>query len=180
MSKPIAVSAGHYLEAKGAYNKTYNLYEHDLCWEFALSVLTYLEEADIPTVLVPRGTLTKKIAYINKNSCLCAVEIHLNSVSFNATGAECLYYPRSELGKNLATYCQTAIVNSLHIRDRGIVARDRLVFLSRTNCPAIITESLFLSNDDEVEQYLMHQDGRDMIVDAHVMALKQYYKWRNG
>lgn len=178
MAKPIAISAGHYPEAKGAHNKTYNLWEHDVCYEFALGVIADLEEADIPTVLVPSETLTKKIAYINKRDCLCAVEIHLNSFTQVASGTECLFYPRSSLGKVLAVYCQQALVYNLNLRDRGVVARDRLTFLSRTRCPSVITESLFLNNDLEVSQCLMNQDGRDLIVDAHVKAIKQYYEWR--
>ena len=176
--KPIAISAGHYPEAKGAYNKTHNLWEYDICTNIASIVAIELQELNIPIVFVPTGALTKKIAFINKSDCLCAIEIHLNSASVIGSGTECLYYPRSERGKTLAQFCQTALVFNLSLRDRGLVARERLAFLSRTTCPSVITEALFLNNNVEVESYLLDDHGIKLIVNAHVKALQQYYQWR--
>ena len=148
--KSIAISAGHLPDAKGAYNKTYQLWEHHLCYELALDVAAALYDEGIPVLFVPTGTLTQKIAHINKHNPLCAVEIHLNSWTQVASGTECLYYPRSERGKKLATYLQGYLVDRLGLRNRGVIARKNLVFLSRTNCPAVITESLFLNNDEDL------------------------------
>jgi N-acetylmuramoyl-L-alanine amidase len=178
MVKSVAISAGHYPQAKGAYNKTYGLHEHDLCYGFALNIVALLKDLDIPTLLVPTGTLSKKVTFINKNNCLFAVEVHLNSAKFVATGTECLFYSRSELGKVLAQTLQVELVDALKLRNRGVVPRKKLTFLSRTVCPAVLTESLFLNNDEEVELYLLNQSGKDKIVNAHVKAIKDYYERR--
>lgn len=178
-NKPIAISAGHYPEKQGAYNSTYELQEHTVCYELATGVYEALTDLSIPTIFVPTGTLSKKIAFINSKAPLCAVEIHLNSFVSVANGTECLYYYRSNHGEQLARYCQAALVGKLGLRDRGLVARKNLVFLSKTMCPSVITESLFLNNDTEVSEFLLSNDGKQLIIEAHVMALKEYYNRRN-
>lgn len=173
--KPIAISAGHFPDRKGAFNQNHKLWEFHVCYELALDIAAKLDDQGIPILLVPTGPLVQKIAFINKNNPLCAVEIHLNSFYKVASGTECLYYPSDEKGRILATYLQTSLVNNLHLRDRGIVARKNLAFLAKVNCPRIITESLFLNNDEEVQQYLLTTQGKERIIQGHAEGIAAYY-----
>lgn len=43
--------------------------------------------------------------------------------------------------------------------------------LTRTNCPAILTENFFMDNERECRVYLMTKDGRDQIAMAHFNAI---------
>lgn len=45
--------------------------------------------------------------------------------------------------------------------------------LTRTNCPAVLTENMFQDNKDDVK-LLLSQEGKDKIVKLHVEALKKY------
>lgn len=44
-----------------------------------------------------------------------------------------------------------------------------------TNCPAVLTENLFQDNEQEVD-FLLSEEGKRIIADLHVEALKQYVK----
>ena len=179
--KPIAISAGHLPDSKGAFNKTFKIYEHPIVYELALDVTAALDDFGVDVLFVPTGTLSQKIAFINKSDCLCVVEIHLNSAPAVASGTECLYWFNSVRSKHLAVLLQTALVDELGLRDRGLKEISRRkqrggFFLRDTNCPAVITESLFLNNDQDVEDWIIPQTGRDRIVKAHAYGLKWYYR----
>lgn len=183
--KPIAISAGHLPDPrlKGAHNKTHNLHEHNIVYELAIDTVKALDDLGVEVLFVPTGTLSQKIAFINKSNCLCVVEIHLNSedVPQIVSGTECLYWFNSKASKQLAILLQTALVDELRLRDRGLKEitrrkQDGGYFLRETNCPAVITESLFLNNDQDVGDWIIPQTGRDRIVKAHAYALKEYWR----
>lgn len=44
-----------------------------------------------------------------------------------------------------------------------------------TNCPAVLTENLFMDNRDDVE-FLLSEAGKETIVNVHVEAIKEYLK----
>ncbi|MCM1167758.1 MAG: N-acetylmuramoyl-L-alanine amidase [Ruminococcus sp.] len=44
-----------------------------------------------------------------------------------------------------------------------------------TNCPAVLTENLFMTNRDEVD-YLISESGKQTIVDYHIAAFNDYIK----
>ena len=144
VSNTIAISAGHHPGDSGAKYGIYTEYGEMIKWQ-AL-VIEYLSEYDIHVVIVPSRTLNEKIKYINDLSPIYAIELHLNGNIPNASGCETLYYPGSERGYLLGSYLQDAQVSSCGLRDRGIKERDDLGFLKYTNCPAVITETEFISN----------------------------------
>ena len=45
--------------------------------------------------------------------------------------------------------------------------------LTKTKCPAVLTENLFQDNKEDVK-YLLSKEGKDTLVDIHVKALENY------
>ena len=140
----VCISAGHHPNDSGARYGIYTEYGEMIKWQ-AL-VIEYLSEYGIQPIIVPSRTLNEKIRYINDINPQYAIELHLNGNITNASGCETLYYPGSASGYLLASYVQDAQISSCGLRDRGVKERDDLGFLKYTNCPAIITETEFISN----------------------------------
>ena len=47
--------------------------------------------------------------------------------------------------------------------------------LTKTKCPAVLTENLFMDNKDDVE-FLLSEDGKKIITDIHVNAILKYIR----
>lgn len=80
-----------------------------------------------------------------------ALELHFNSASASANGAEWLHYSGSQGGIKLATAMREAFKAAFPmVTDRGLKPKGRGdrggTFLQMTHCPAIITEPFFGSN----------------------------------
>lgn len=45
--------------------------------------------------------------------------------------------------------------------------------LKNTNCPAVLTENMFMDNKEDIE-FLLSEEGKGIIVDLHVQAIKKY------
>lgn len=119
----------------------------------------------------PPTSLTGKILMVNSENPDFAVDVHLNSLTKPIVrGTEVLYYPGSERGKAIARVFQRHLVRMLVTPNRGIEERVDLGFLKKTRCPAIITESEFISNE-EVALALSQGTMTWEIALAHVKAI---------
>lgn len=161
----IGISAGHYEKAKGAGISGF--YEFDVTLPWAKKLCESLSAyADISPVLIPSGTLSSKINFINKfrPKFYLVLEIHFNSSpNGKARGSETLYCPGSEKGRHAADIIQRAMSSVMppnrgikegwYKMDRpGIVDYDGDIdgdesinaFLLKTNCTAVIIEPEFI------------------------------------
>lgn len=50
-----------------------------------------------------------------------------------------------------------------------------IYILKNTNCPAVLTENMFMDNKEDCD-FLLSEAGKNMIVDLHVAAITQYIK----
>lgn len=124
----VFVSAGHNpLQVGAVFNDTasgnvYTEYSHTL--KYANSLVSALTAIKVPVVLVPSGSLTNKISFINKAAKAgdIAIEIHFNSSpTQKGKGCETLYCPGSSKGEALAKKIQNAIVKAIpSVVDRGV------------------------------------------------------------
>ena len=103
------------------------------------------------------GTMSnsKQVTEINHLNVDFGIELHFNShTDDQMNGAECLH-SGAVYGGLLAFSINTALCESLGVRDRGthvghyrLDNTKRLITMIRdTNCPFVIVEPLFLSND---------------------------------
>ena len=95
----------------------------------------------------------------NKSAATLFISIHCNGVTDpKAHGIETLYCEGSEKGKKIAEIMQQELINATGLTDRGAKPRKDLHVLNRTNAPAILIETAFLSNPEE-ETLLTLQPG---------------------
>ena len=150
----IAIDAGHGSKDPGAVNGIYE--EADIALEIALRVgseaqsrgweVVYTRENDTFVELYNRC----KIA--NNADCDCFVSIHLNSAdSKQANGTETLVYGPNRSATRLAEIVNRNMVNATGFRDRGVKYRSELCVLKHTKMPAILVETGFISNNEEVK-----------------------------
>ena len=87
------------------------------------------------------------------------VSIHANASDINpeANGIETLYFPSDAdivtdvfTSYNFAEMMQKKLVARLQTTDRGIVQRPNLVVLRKTNMPAILVETAFVTNKNDL------------------------------
>lgn len=145
----IAVDAGHGGKDPGAHKE--GIKEKEVNLEIAKYLKQDLEELDYEVIMTRDDDtlegLYHRAQIANEMDCDIFVSIHNNAASnSNAKGSEVLYYPDSENGKQLADCIQRNLVNALKRPDRGLKPDDRFVVLNSTLMPAVIVESLFITN----------------------------------
>lgn len=166
-------------------------FEYDSNYEIANEIKKSLDEIGIDSILTynsPIGVdnnLKERVRFANslqttKNKIF--VSIHSNAgptanpekdwnVKFS--GVETWYNYNSVEGKKLAAIFQRSLVDGLWKRDRGIKTSNPSFYVLRdTKMPAILTESLFYNNPDEV-LLLLDGEFRKKIAYAHVNAIVQ-------
>lgn len=155
----ILISIGHHDKAKGASYGDFNEYDEATIWcKFIVSMLS--EEA----LLVPPGTLSNKVSYINKqDNVSCCAEIHFNSAldqlgNHVGKGCETLYSPGSLPGKNLADCVQEQLSKVFQPNrgsKEGWYRMDKKYgpdfFLVKTKVPSIIIEPEFIHNVEKIK-----------------------------
>ncbi len=173
----IFISVGHHKDAQGASyeNNGHKVTEFILAEKWAELIVGLIGEE---AILVPTGTLTNKVKYINDHSVAgsIAVEMHFNSAKkwkdldndgivdsgemiAIGRGSETLYMPDSISGEQAA---QTVQEDLGHVMkpNRGIKEgwyqmnpkKGADYFLRKTNCTALIIEPEFIDNIDLINQ----------------------------
>lgn len=218
----IVIDAGHGGKDDGASNKTYGLKEKNLALQVALALQKKLTSITSGQKNKQTGNKyiveltrakdeflglqqrTQKANSANADLFIC---IHFNSAANqSAEGIEVLTYPRtSKKGKNIKpcnkndilnliagySFC-SALCQSLQEVNRGVKMQE-LGVLSDLNCPGILLECGFLSNDAtakkfiqtstnnsknnknvSVQNYILNTTYINNIVDAIVAGLDKY------
>lgn len=156
----------------GAVNPNSGLREADVAANVAELVVKYLTAAGCECKsmqsdnLAPTSTGRSKYAdrqgltvteTANEWGADVFVSIHCNSFDESAHGTEVECYGGGE-GEKLAQYIQNQIVDSLGTIDRGVKAMPQFLVLKYTDMPAVLVETAFIDNDDDVELLANHQD----------------------
>ncbi len=173
----IFISAGHHPAAPGATFDRFIEHDEAIIWAEQMA-----DKLGLDSTLVPVGTLSQKVSYINARIMDgdVAIEIHFNAARDAdnepiGRGCETLYYPGSERGEHLATQCQDALALAFP-PDRGIKEgwyrmdpkRGADFFLARTKCPAVILEPEFVHRSDLIVEH------KDMAIGLLIDNLKEY------
>lgn len=86
------------------------------------------------------------------------VSIHCNAANTLAQGTEVECYKRLSDGGALAVFIQRQIVSALGTVDRGVKEMPRLIVLKHTDMPAVLVETAFIDNDDDMLLLVQHWD----------------------
>jgi N-acetylmuramoyl-L-alanine amidase len=92
------------------------------------------------------------VAEINATQAQVALEFHLNASNGKASGTEMIYISRA--GRIIAEKLLNAAVGVLRLPNRGVkqpFAGRGNFFLTKTRMPAVIVESFFIDNSEDLE-----------------------------
>ena len=152
----------------GAVNETYGVTEAGIVKDIGAGVQQYLNRVGYDCMLVQSDNLcgespnyTNICASANGWKADLFISIHCNAAAAEeAQGTETLVY--SEENKeacDLAECIQNQIVQSLGTVDRSVKERPGLAVLRETDMPAVLVETAFITNEDDV-QLLMNQKDK--------------------
>ena len=152
MTHIIAISAGHTPTRPGATQG--NISEYSLTTAIAGRLCQLLSEKGYFAWIIGADTNANQIDAINKLNPSCGLELHFNSFTDGTMHGTEVLHAGSKRGIQLAQHIQNNLLDRLGTKDRGIKKgyyqgdyRKPLVeMLSKTNCPFVIPEPLFLSN----------------------------------
>lgn len=168
----IFVNAGHGGQDPGAVSKN-GLAERDACRRICSHLVKMLIQGDFDVEFFQQETSYNEIAKVeNSSNSDIFVSVHCNSFSKpSANGAEVLYYPTSNKGKELAQSVQNGIVELFSLSDRGIKARSDLHVLKSTRAVAILVECAFISNPKEE---ILLRDNPELFAEAIFNGIMEY------
>ena len=152
----IALSAGHTPKRPGA--KKGIISEYALTSAIVGDLIYRLEKSGNEAWIIGASTNSKQIEQINSLGCDCGLELHFNSFSSQEMHGTEVLHAGSKNGEKLAQCIQSKLIEKLKTKDRGVklghyqqnVRKPIISMLADTNCPFVVPEPLFLSNDDDL------------------------------
>lgn len=165
----VYINPGHDLDYdSGAVNPDNGLRECDVAAKIGAKVKEYLEAAGCECRLLQSDNLYYDSQYDDRPIPVCAdandwpadvfVSIHCNAANGMARGTEVECYSRMSNGGNLAQCIQDQIVGALGTVDRGVKEMPGLIVLRHTDMPAVLVETAFIDNDDDMLLLVEHWD----------------------
>lgn len=188
----VYIDNGHGVETPGKRSPNGVFREYSWCRAVAVALKVELEKIGIKTVLVcpeatdiPIGKRVKRVnsSLVKGDNSIC-ISIHNNAagdgsqwmlaqgwsahVALNASKnskklADCLVDSAKELGVKIRPYSPG---QKFWVQNLGI-CRD-------TNCPAVLTENLFMDNKADME-YLQSKEGFNKMLQIHINGIKKYF-----
>lgn len=140
--------------------------EKDINLSIAQKLKTLLEQNDINVVMIRNddsglysesdsnkkaADMRNRVDIINKSEATLAISIHQNSFTQESIkGAQVFYYNNSDEGKKFAENMQEQLKKSLQDGNKRMAkANDSYYMLKKVECPIIIVECGYLSNNTE-------------------------------
>jgi len=122
-------------------------------------------------------SLSYKAFFVKRDGYDLTVETHLNSaVTKLATGIEVLYGIGRVESKNLATNLAESLAKFIPLKLRhgnGVIDRKNLYILKAIQCPSVIVEVLFLSNEKD-KSYLTFPRSAEIIANSLYEGILNY------
>jgi N-acetylmuramoyl-L-alanine amidase len=143
---------------------------------------------DVP--LIERVHRVNVKCHTNGADNVLLVSIHCNAAGNgkewkSARGWEAWTSPGQTEGDKLADCLYESAINAFPLNtsiradwgDGDFDKENHFTILSKTLCPAVLTENFFMDNKDDVE-FLQSEDGKDAIVRCHIEGIKKYINER--
>lgn len=156
----------------------YGLNEKDVVLEISKKVGNILTQQGITVEYSRKNdtniTLEGRAEMANNWGASLFVSIHANSnEGLPGTGTECYTYPTADVqNKNLSANVASSISNKLGLTNRGHKEADYAV-LRLTNMPAILIETAFINNANDVSKLRYNQDDFATVI---VIQILEYTK----
>jgi len=166
----IAINQGHSPVDCGAVGQS-GLTEAEVNIIIGELAMYYLQQAgDYDVLLIHNDDLQAICDASNKFGAELFISIHCNAAdNHEAKGTETFYNSADKLAQCI----QSQIVDTLNTVDRGIKDGSHLYVIRRTDCPAVLVECAFISNEQD-ECMLSTESGRDGFARAIARGITDY------
>ena len=156
----VFINPGHDRELDpGCCNPVSGLREADVAWDIGQLVQTYLGNVGIESTCYQNDSLNSICNMANSYGADLFISIHCNGFNTVAKGTETLVFSMNGgSSQKLATCIQKQIVDSLHTTDRGLKERPGLQVLNSTDMPAVLVETAFIDNEEDVKLLINNKD----------------------
>ncbi|WP_052172577.1 N-acetylmuramoyl-L-alanine amidase [Psychroserpens jangbogonensis] len=144
----VVIDAGH-----GGHDPG-NLNEKDIVLNIS-NVLAELSDENVKIITLRDEdkflSLKDRVKFINAQNADLMLSLHCNSAKNpDASGVEAFYYDKNEFDKQSLDFGQILVKNQLQLfSSRGKVKKASFYMLKNVNCPAVILELGFLSNEKD-------------------------------
>jgi len=169
----VTINGGHYPgRDSGAVGHT-GLQEASVTCDMMARVACYLRAVSCLVLEVQENVLSQITDASNRFGADVFVSIHCNAATnTDAKGTETFCIATGDDSEKLATCIQKQIVSSLGTVDRG-VKTDNFYVLRLTDCPAVLVETAFISNEDD-EKMLADENIRNQFAAAIARGVTDY------
>lgn len=172
----VFLSAGHGGKDPGAVGN--GLKEKDINLQIMLANRAVLERHGIKVVCSrlkdENDPVAEEVREANACKATIAMSHHINSATNKkADGSETYYYGGSVEGKRLAELCEKH-TKALGQNSRGPKAQSGLKFLRSTNMPAVLTESAFICNPNDIS-IVDTMKEQQVFGEAYAKAILEYF-----
>lgn len=183
----ILIDAGHGVSTQGKRSPDSSLLEYKYCREIADLVVEQLQAYGIEAQRIPEDdtdiSISDRCKLINKINPELLVSIHCNAMGdgsqwMSAKGWGAYVYNKASQKSRILAEClhDEALKQGLKIRKPSPSQKyweQNLGICRMTNCPAVLTENLFMDNKEDV-QLLLSEEGKNKIVNLHVRGILEY------
>lgn len=180
MKHTIAISAGHTPDRPGATKG--NISEYSLTVAITGRICQILsEKGHYPWFIGADNNITQ-IAQINKINASCGLELHFNAFIDDKTQGTEVLHAGSKRGIELAQHIQNNLLDRLGTKNRGIkkgfyqgdYRKPMIEILTKTKCPFVIPEPLFLSNPEDFAK--VNSQMRELVAIAICDGIELYLR----
>ncbi len=166
-----------------------NALEKDINLKIALKLKSLLEQNDIKIIMTreediglysetdsnkKNADLNARVELIKTSEADMAISIHQNSFGEEyVKGAQVFYHAQSAKGKRLAEIMQAQIIETIADGNhRKIKSNDNYYMLKKTECPFVIVECGYMSNNIEASLLINDEYQEKMAWSIHLAILK--------
>lgn len=172
----VFLSAGHGGKDPGAIGN--GLYEKNINLQIMLANKAVLERHGLKVVCSrltdENDPVAEEVREANACRATIAMSHHINSATSNkADGSESYYYGSSAEGKRLAELCEK-YTKELGQNSRGAKPQNGLWFLRGTNMVAVLTESAFICNPNDIN-IVDEVKEQQKFGEAYAKAILEYF-----
>lgn len=139
-------------------------------------------ETDVDVSLKERCRRINKV-YKDNNKQAISISIHINAAGSGASwltarGWQVYISPNASSKSKKLAQCLYNEAKKANLKGNRSVPKEEywvsnLAMCRDTNCPAVLTENLFMDNKEDVK-YLLSEEGKETIVNLHYNAIVNY------